>query len=51
VIAGDLKPEMKSPNKLRWFVGVSVEDIAPAVLELPGIEKPAEMTGRSLLLI
>jgi 2,3-bisphosphoglycerate-independent phosphoglycerate mutase len=31
-------------------VGGSLEDIAPTMLELLGIEKPAEMTGRSLLL-
>ena len=30
--------------------GGSLEDIAPTVLELLGIEKPSEMTGRSLLL-
>ncbi len=30
--------------------GGSLEDIAPTVLELLGIEKPPEMTGRSLLL-
>jgi 2,3-bisphosphoglycerate-independent phosphoglycerate mutase len=35
-------------GKLR--VGGSLEDIAPTMLELLGIEKPDEMTGRSLLL-
>ncbi len=35
-------------EKLR--VGGSLEDIAPTMLELLGIEKPPEMTGRSLLL-
>jgi 2,3-bisphosphoglycerate-independent phosphoglycerate mutase len=31
--------------------GGSLEDIAPTMLELLGIEKPPEMTGRSLLLL
>lgn len=48
MIAGDLKPEMKSPNKLGWFVGVSVEEIAPTVLELFGIGKLNKIIGRSL---
>jgi 2,3-bisphosphoglycerate-independent phosphoglycerate mutase len=39
-------PEFK--GKLRD--GGSLEDIAPTVLELLGLEKPPEMTGRSLLL-
>src|SRR5215831_11947485 len=30
--------------------GGSLEDVAPTMLELLGIEKPSEMTGRSLLL-
>jgi 2,3-bisphosphoglycerate-independent phosphoglycerate mutase len=30
--------------------GGSIEDIAPTMLELLGVEKPPEMTGRSLLL-
>jgi 2,3-bisphosphoglycerate-independent phosphoglycerate mutase len=29
--------------------GGSLEDVAPTMLELLGIEKPSEMTGRSLL--
>ncbi len=30
--------------------GGSLEDVAPTMLELLGIEKPPEMTGRSLLI-
>lgn len=38
-------------NKTRLRAGGSLEDVAPTILSVIGIEKPAEMTGRDLRII
>jgi len=39
-------------DRERWVLGAggTLADVAPTVLDLMGLERPAEMTGRSLLL-
>lgn len=49
----DFQPEMSAPEVTEHLVnaitGGSLSDLAPTMLDILGVEKPIEMTGRSLL--
>lgn len=54
VISEKYQQHPRTPNEIRLAkrrVGGILADVAPTVLDLIGIEKPAEMTGQSLLSI
>jgi len=43
------QPLCDAQFKGRLIAGGSLEDVAPTILDLLGVKKPTEMTGKSLL--